>query len=71
MPTQQQVLEALTKVKFPGLSRDIVSFGFVHDVAVEESTVSFAIRFQTENPNVGAAIAHDAEAAVKKIPGAA
>ena len=33
MPTQEQILDALKKVKFPGLSRDIVSFGFVHDVA--------------------------------------
>lgn len=69
MPTQQQVLEALSKVKFPGLSRDIVSFGFVHDLVVEGSAVSFAIRFQTENPNVGAAIAKDAETAVREIPG--
>ncbi|HET7711302.1 MAG TPA: iron-sulfur cluster assembly protein, partial [Thermoanaerobaculia bacterium] len=32
MPTHEQVLEALRNVKFPGLSRDIVSFGFVHDL---------------------------------------
>ena len=28
-PTYDQVLETLKKVKFPGLSRDIVSFGFI------------------------------------------
>ena len=47
MPTQQQVLEALKTVKFPGLSRDIVSFGFVHDLKVDGGDVSFTIHFQT------------------------
>ena len=31
---EDAVLEALRKVKYPGFSRDIVSFGFVKDVAV-------------------------------------
>jgi ATP-binding protein involved in chromosome partitioning len=69
MPTQEQVLDALKTVKFPGLSRDIVSFGFVHDLRIEGSAVTFTIRFATEKPEVGAAIARDAEAAVKKVEG--
>ena len=69
MPTQDQVLDALKKVRFPGLSRDIVSFGFVRDVKVDGGTVSFTIHFQTENPAVGEQIARDAEAAVKALDG--
>jgi len=69
MPTQEQVLDALKKVKFPGLSRDIVSFGFVRDVKVDGGAVSFTIHFQTENPSVGQQIARDAEAAVKAMEG--
>lgn len=69
MPTPEQVLEALRSVKFPGLSRDIVSFGFVRDVAVEGSNVSFTVHFQTENPTVGPTIQRDAEAAVRKLEG--
>ncbi len=69
MATQEQILDALKKVKFPGLSRDIVSFGFVQDVRVNGGSVAFTIRFQTENPNVGAQIARDAEAAVKALAG--
>ena len=69
MATRDEVVEALKKVKFPGLSRDIVAFGFVHDVAVEGGTVAFTIRFQTENPAVGSQIARDAEVAVKALPG--
>lgn len=69
MPTQEQVLEALKKVKFPGLSRDIVSFGFVRDVRVDGGTVAFTIHFQTENPTVGEQVAREAEAAVRALEG--
>ena len=57
MPVPEQILEALKKVKFPGLSRDIVSFGFVRDIRVEGGVVSLTIHFQTENPAVGQQIA--------------
>jgi ATP-binding protein involved in chromosome partitioning len=69
MATQEQVVEALKKVKFPGLSRDIVSFGFVRDVRIDGDNVSFAIHFQTENPAVGQQLQRDAEAAVRAIEG--
>ena len=69
MPTQEQVLEALKKVKFPGLSRDIVSFGFVRDVRIDGSTVSLTVHFQTENPAVGEQIARETEAAVRALEG--
>jgi len=69
MPTQEQVLEALKKVRFPGLSRDIVSFGFVRDIKVEGANVSFTIHFQTENPNVGQQLTRDSEAVVRAIGG--
>jgi ATP-binding protein involved in chromosome partitioning len=69
MPTKEQILDALKGVKFPGLSRDIVSFGFVHDVSVEGGNVSFTVRFQTENQNAATQISRDAEAAVKAVPG--
>lgn len=69
MPTKEQILEALKGVKFPGLSRDIVSFGFVHDVMVEGGNVAFTVRFQTENQNAKAQIGRDAEAAVRAVPG--
>ncbi|HEX9985422.1 MAG TPA: Mrp/NBP35 family ATP-binding protein [Thermoanaerobaculia bacterium] len=69
MPSPDQVLDALKKVRFPGLSRDIVSFGFVRDVKVDGGTVAFTIHFQTENPSVGSQVAREAEAAVRALEG--
>jgi ATP-binding protein involved in chromosome partitioning len=69
MPTQEQILEALKKVRFPGLSRDIVSFGFVRDIRIDGGTVAFTVQFQTENPSVGQQVAREAEAAVRALEG--
>src|SRR5438132_5940162 len=69
MPTPEQILEALKTVKFPGLSRDIVSFGFVKDLKVDGGDVAFTVHFQTENPNAGPQIARDAEAAARRVEG--
>ena len=69
MTTEDQVYEALKSVKFPGLTRDIVSFGFVRNLQIAGDDVSFAVSFQTENPAVGEQIAQEAEAAVRKLPG--
>ncbi|MBT3913223.1 MAG: chromosome partitioning protein, partial [Verrucomicrobia bacterium] len=33
MPSEDDILNALKAVKYPGYSRDIVSFGIVKDVA--------------------------------------
>jgi ATP-binding protein involved in chromosome partitioning len=67
MARENDVLEALGRVRFPGLSRDIVSFGFVRDVRVEGGTVSFTIRVQTENPSVGEQIVREANEAVNAL----
>jgi len=68
--SEQQVLDALKNVKFPGLSRDIVSFGFVRDLKIDaKGEVAFSIHFQTENPDIGRQLSREAEAAVMKVPG--
>jgi ATP-binding protein involved in chromosome partitioning len=69
MPSHDQVIEALKKVRFPGLSRDIVSFGFVRDVRIDGGRVAFTIHFQTENPAVGQQVARESEAAVRALDG--
>ncbi|MCU1348260.1 MAG: putative ATPase of the MinD/MRP superfamily (mrp-like)(ATP/GTP-binding protein) [Acidobacteria bacterium] len=67
--TQQQVLDALKSVRFPGLSRDIVSFGFIHDLKIDGGNVALTIRFQTENPSVGQQLSRDADVAVRGVEG--
>jgi ATP-binding protein involved in chromosome partitioning len=47
--SEADVRKALAKVKFPGLSRDIVSFGFVRSVKVSGDDVSVEIVMTTAN----------------------
>ena len=67
--TQEQVREALKKVKFPGMSRDIVSFNFVKGIAVDGSTVRVEIAMTTANPDAGAQVERDARAVLEVLPG--
>ena len=40
MMNKDKVLELLKTVTYPGFSRDIVSFGMVHDVNIENESIS-------------------------------
>ncbi len=67
--TEERVLEALRTVKFPGLSRDIVSFGFVKDLTVGGGNVSFRLEIMTESPRAAEEIERDAKEKLRSLPG--
>jgi len=69
LPTPQQVLERLGAVRYPGFSRDIVSFGMVKEVRVEGNTVSFAIEAELPEPGVRQQLEAAAREAVRALPG--
>ena len=64
-----QVWEALKAVRFPGMSRDIVSFGFVHQVRVVGDAVEVELVVSTHNPGVAEKVRADAERAVRGVAG--
>jgi ATP-binding protein involved in chromosome partitioning len=66
---EQAVLEILKQVKYPGFSRDIVSFGFVKDVAVGGGNVSFRLAPTADAPEAVEAIKKQCEALLRQIPG--
>ena len=69
MATEQQVLEALRQVQDPDLHRDIVSLGFVKDLAVQDGTVSFTVLLTTPACPVKDTMKQQAEEAVSRLPG--
>lgn len=66
---EETVLETLRNVKYPGFSRDIVSFGFVKDVAVGGGNVSFRLSMTTASAEVAAQIRAECDAAIRALPG--
>jgi ATP-binding protein involved in chromosome partitioning len=69
MATEQQVMEALRAVEDPDLHRDIVTLGFVKDLRIEGSAVSFALVLTTPACPVKDEMQKQAEAAVRRLPG--
>jgi len=69
MLSQDTVLNALKSVKYPGFSRDIVSFGLVKDISAAHGAVSVALQLTSPSPDAARQIKIDAEQALKKLPG--
>ena len=69
MVTQDQVRAALAAVKYPGFSRDIVSFGLVKDIRIDDGSVTVQIELATNEPAIPRAIKGEAETVLQSIPG--
>src|SRR5437588_5611383 len=67
MPTPQEVLDALKRVPYPGLSRDIVAFGFVKDVEVGGRGVTVTLSPTTDNQEAIAEIRRRVAEAVQAM----
>jgi ATP-binding protein involved in chromosome partitioning len=63
------VWEALKKVRFAGMSRDVVSFGFVHTVRVEGGGALVGLEIATQNEGAVSSLRADVEQAVRAVPG--
>src|ERR1700730_3848129 len=59
--SEAQVTEALKSVRYPGFSRDIVSFGLVKGVNIDNGDVTVQLAIATNDPNIPATIKNDAE----------
>lgn len=69
MVTEEQVLSLLKAVKYPGFSRDIVSFGIVKEVRSHEGELRIRLVLTSPKPEVASQLQKDCEAALKTIPG--
>ena len=67
--TKEQVLAALRSVKYPGFTRDIVSFGIVRDTQIEGGKVRIGIELGPGNPAVSSLIEKEARAVVLALEG--
>ncbi|MDQ6861159.1 MAG: Mrp/NBP35 family ATP-binding protein, partial [Verrucomicrobiota bacterium] len=67
--TEESVREALKSVKYPGFSRDIVSFGLVKSVQVAGDNVTVQLTLQTNDAAVPRAIKAEAESVLQNLAG--
>jgi len=68
--SEDAVRDALKDVKYPGFSRDIVSFGLVKGVKIDGANVEVQMALQTNDPGIPAAIRDASVARLRELPGA-
>ncbi len=69
MLTEDDIKNALKTVKYPGYSRDIISFGLLKDIAANNGAVSVTMQLTTNNPEAAAQIKAESERALRALPG--
>ncbi len=69
MPSPSEILDELKKIKYPGFSRDIVSFGLIKDIEVATSGVTVIMTAASAKPEVVAEIAAAVERTVAAMDG--
>lgn len=67
--TEDAIRNALSVVKYPGFSRDIVSFGLVKSILIEKGVVSVGIQIQTRDPEVPEQIFKDCHEILDEMAG--
>src|SRR3954466_4644533 len=67
--TADQIKEALKQVKYPGFSRDIVSFGLVRSAAFVDGTAKVSVAITTSDPKVPTMLKAEIEKCLRAQPG--
>jgi ATP-binding protein involved in chromosome partitioning len=69
MITPEQVRETLSTVKYPGFTRDIVSFGLIKDIRITGTQVTVQMSLTTNDPQIPQTIKTESEAALNAVAG--
>src|SRR5438034_1347804 len=67
--SEEQVRDALRSVRYPGFSRDIVSFGLVKNVQIDRGDIKVQLALATNDPNIPATIKNDSEKILRELDG--
>lgn len=67
--TPDEIKEALKQVKYPGFSRDIVSFGLVRSAALVDGTAKVSLALTTSDPKIPLHLKQEVEKCLQSLPG--
>jgi ATP-binding protein involved in chromosome partitioning len=68
-PDELTLRDALRRVRYPGFSRDIVSFGLVKEIRIEGGNVTVQLVLTTSEPAIARQIRDEAHAALAAVRG--
>ena len=69
MLTEDDIRTALKAVKYPGYSRDIISFGLVKQIGVRDGGVSVLLQLTSNAPEVAHQLKTESERVLSAVPG--
>jgi len=67
--TSEQIKDHLKRVKYPGFSRDIVSFGLVRSAGYVDGTVKVSLALTSNDPKTPRQLKADVEQCLRGLPG--
>ncbi len=67
--SQDDIKNALKAVKYPGYSRDIISFGLIKEISAANGAVSVTMQLTSANAAAAQQIKADSERVLKALPG--
>ena len=67
--TEARILECLSEIKYPGFSRDIVSFGLIDSIEISGKTVNVFVQLTTEKENISKEIEDSIRSRLTSEPG--
>jgi ATP-binding protein involved in chromosome partitioning len=68
MLNEETIKQALSTVKYPGFSRDILSFGLIKEIKITGGAVTVEMQLNSPNLQVAQQIKADSERAIGQIP---
>src|SRR5208282_5967153 len=69
MLSQEEIQNALKAIKYPGYSRDIVSFGLVKEISITNGAVRVVLQFTSSNPDAARQIKAEVERVLASFHG--
>jgi len=66
--SKEKIIEQLKTIKYPGYNRDIVSFGMVKDLVLQNSTIKAVLNLTSPNPEVQEQIATLVRQRLESLP---
>jgi ATP-binding protein involved in chromosome partitioning len=67
--SEDDIKNALKAVKYPGYSRDIVSFGLIKEIAAKDAAVTVVIQLTSGSPEAAQQIKAESEQILRSLPG--
>ena len=67
--SEDLIRSALAQVRYPGFSRDILSFGLLKDLQISGSDVTVTLQLTAKDPAIPQTLQKETEAALRAVPG--